>query len=344
VLAACTVGPVPPVPSTDVVNVPAAVDATCATYVTAHLQAAIDRAEQDKTLRLTPGACYRAEQPLTIEHADGFTLEGTGAVIRRTESGPDDGSARTRMHFVVKNSRNVVIRDLTLIGPHPTSGRRYVAAYEAQHGFWLDGDVAGFWLVDSTIRSIWGDFVYLSGRPPAIPTGVSVLGNRLELNGRQGVAAVSGRNLVVARNEFVRVARSVLDLEPLSEAGLIDNVVLADNRIVDSVRFVSAFGAAAPVTNVRVLRNQLQGTPMIIGVISPGWSNSAAPSWRKHVVIDGNTSDTLPEGGHIVWIMGVEDLQLTNNRWRILDRPGAANPELTNNAPQVVQGNTVIVG
>ena len=145
-LAACG-GLVPPAPSNTVVTIPASVDATCASDITAQLQAAIDEAAQHKTLRLTPGACYRAEQPLTIEHADGFTLEGSGATIRRTESGPDDGSARTRMHFVVRSSRNVVIEGLTLIGPHPTEGRRYMAPYEAQHAFWLDGDVQGFWLV-----------------------------------------------------------------------------------------------------------------------------------------------------------------------------------------------------
>ena len=59
-------------------------------------------------------------------------------------------------------------------------------------------------------------------------------------------------------------------------------------------------------------------------------------------MIDRNTSTTLPEGGHIVWLHGVEDLRLTNNTWRIME--GSTNPELVNNDPQVVDGNTVIVG
>jgi hypothetical protein len=333
-----------PPASTDVVSVPDAVDGSCRTDVTTALQSLIDRAEQHGTLRLTPGACYRAEQPLTIDHAVGFTLDGAGATIRRTQAGPDDGSARTRMVFHVTDSTDVVVRSLTILGPHPESGRGYDANYEAQHGFWLDGVVRGFRMQGSTIYGVWGDGVYVAGAETTMPDGVSVIGNRLELIGRQGVAVVAGRNVVVANNTFARVARSVLDLEPLSTRALVDGVQLTDNRIEKSNRFVAALSSVpTPVDNVQVLRNVLVDTPMILNVVSPGFSGTG-PSWRQHWTIDGNQSMTLPQGGHIVWLVGVLDLRLTNNRWRVLDRPGPSPELVALDAPWVVAGNVVTKG
>ena len=133
---------------------------------------------------------------------------------------------------------------------------------------------------------------------------------------------MAGRNVVVANNTFTRVARSALDLEPLSTHAFVDGVQLTDNRIENSARFVSALsGVQTPVDDVQVLRNVLVDTPMILNVVSPGFSGTG-PSWRRHWTIDGNQSMTLPQGGHIVWLAGVLDLRLTNNRWRVLDRPG----------------------
>jgi hypothetical protein len=347
VLVAC-LGPRPPDPSPTVVTVPAGVDATCATDVTADLQAVLDQAHS-KTLRFTPGACYRAEQPLNILNADGMTIEGNGAVVRRTVSGPADGSARGWRTFFVQGGRNIVVRNVTVEGPHPDV-RGSNVDYEAQHAYWLDGPVQGFWLLNSRVHGVWGDNVYMAGRPPAIPTNITIAGNQFDLNGRQGVACASCQHVLISENEFRRVGRSTVDLEPGTANGFIDDVSVVDNTVYDSIRFFAAQGADSPMSNIWVLRNTLIRTPMYLSMIAPNYL-SVPPYHRHNVIFDRNTSTTLPTGGHVVWARGVENLRITNNTWRMRvgtcgdaadSWPGA--DELVNNDPQVVENNTIICG
>jgi hypothetical protein len=171
---------------------------------------------------------------------------------------------RNRSHIRVDGgSMNITIENVTITGPHPYGGlssAAYVAAFEAQHAFDIDG-------ADTvTIRNcqafdVYGDFTYIRA------SNVVVEDCTFARNGRQGIAVARGTNIRVSRCDISDIRRSVFDLEPNSPADMIDGVVVEDCSTGDArLVWFTAGGPGSNVRNVTIQRNTMRertGTPCL---------------------------------------------------------------------------------
>jgi len=241
------------------------------------------------TVMFPAHAIYRSEGTVLLFDKVGLLVDGNGAVLKATTDGgkapPTPGRAfkwpRSRASILVENSTNIHLEDLLISGPNDPGGYgSYNPALEAQAGVDIEGstDVV---VANSTIRHVFGDYVYISGTSQH----VQVLGNTLTANGRQGVSVTNARYVLIENNTMYGVGRSAIDLEPDTRAGVADDVDVYDNTIVGVVLdFVAAEGAGTHVDYVNVVGNKLIDTALTIKVRAA--DGSARHDWA---VIDNST-------------------------------------------------------
>ena len=171
-----------------------------------------------------------------------------------------------------------------------------------------------------------GDFVYFgfSGTAPEnnrTPTrNASVFGNFFDYSGRQGIGMVTGTNIVVEHNVIRDAGRAALDVEPLSDALEVHNVMLRNNVIIDAKRFVSSLGSPSVVVDgLAAINNTLVGTPMSISIVG---SSGTGPASKRNVVIIGNTSDNDCGCPRLMWLRGVDTAWVLLNRAKVGTRKG----------------------
>ena len=88
-----------------------------------------------------------------------------------------------------------------------------------------------------------------------------------ELTGRLGVATIGGRNILVERNTFDKIATALFGMEPNDSTGGADNVVYRDNiigtyglnNLFESYFYYASGAEGAPVTNVKISGNTVEG-------------------------------------------------------------------------------------
>ncbi len=332
-LAAITLAPAA---HADSVSPPASIDATGATDVTAALDDWIAGTPDRSTITLAADARYRVDGVIQIRNRRGLVIEGNGATI----VAPDDGSSseptqrslagkwpRNRRHVAISGSTDITVRDLAIDGPD-TDGA-YDPALEGQAGFVIGGstDVT---LERVDVREVWGDGVYIGGGSEA----VRIVDSTFDLIGRQGVAIVNGVDVVVERNRFDRVARSVFDVEPVRR-WKVERVTLRDNAVGDYGNFLLASGGGGEnVTDLRLEGNEIdggRGLTVFAGV---------ARSPRRGLAIVGNSSDVVgnpAEGTSAIRIVNYADVEIRDNRGRV--EPDAIAITLNAVCEVVIDGN-----
>lgn len=299
-------------PSANLIQVPDSVDPSGETDVTSQLQALFDRVHEGQTIRFGSGARYRIERPLSLDYGRWVTIDGNGATLVTTSRGN-----RTRSHLRVRGGNDIVVRDLTIVGPHPTSGadgEGYVAELEAQMGIDLLG-VTRAEISNVEVRDVYGDFLYIGrGIRGQWSESIWIHDNRFDGNGRQGVAVTAGRDIVIERNVFRNVARAAIDLEPNTPEWGVENVHILDNTIGTGRLLFLASHGNGPVNNVVVANNRIADNRKFnISVEAPTgtrrsgfWilNNQSTPStpemnlnFRRvdNVVISGNTIDVTED-------------------------------------------------
>ena len=140
------------------------------------------------------------------------------------------------------------------------------------------------------ISDTYGDAVYIVGGS----TDVTIRGSTFERIGRQGVAVVNGRQVVVEDNEIRGVSRSVFDLEPGGRS-VAQDIRLRDNRVGDYGNFLLAAGGGGPgVNDVWLEGNRVDG--------GNGVSVYAGVEGRRRAgyrILDNTgTGDGAAAGGH----------------------------------------------
>jgi polygalacturonase len=126
---------------------------------------------------------------------------------------------------------------------------------------------------------------------------VVIRNSRFTRNGRQGIALVAARNVVIEGNSISEVRRSTFDFEPLAAGAGVEDVVIRNNRI-GAVRllFVAAEGSG-PVNDVTIERNRLTG--QVLGVQMRDLSGGLRRNWRVldnvSEVVSGNRSGAAME-------------------------------------------------
>ncbi len=177
---------------------------------------------------------YVLAETVTIEKCKGLTLRGPV-----TLDGSTPGRARESRHFSIRNSTDIVIEDVTVLGgrcmrPCENSSGG-LAQNERQHGFEVAASER-VELVRITAINVWGDGIYVTAKTfenqtDSTPREIRVTEAYLENTGRQGIA-VAGVDGMVVEGSTIRLAnRSVLDFE--AESGGAANFEFRNGHIVE---------------------------------------------------------------------------------------------------------------
>jgi hypothetical protein len=278
-------GPVAAAPAATALRPGEVPDASGTVDATADLQALIDRTPDGGVVRLQAGGNYRVEGTLVLEERHQLRIDGNGARIFATTRGD-----LHRGEIRIVGGSDLVVRDLEIRGAHPRAGlddRAYVPALEGQYGIALEGatDVE----IDRVrIHDVYGDFVYVSRHEGdrRWSERVWIHDSAFARNGRQGIAVVAGRDVVIERNTFTDTRRATIDLEPNSPSWGAENIHILDNEVGPGRLLFVAAGGRGPVDRVVVARNTLRGHLLNFWVIPPDGDRP-----QRFWVVD-NTSDT----------------------------------------------------
>lgn len=295
------------------VEVPSTVAADCSVDVTPALNEIVAKARRGATIELAPGGCYRLDGSLLIRGKKDLTIAGNGASLEARTPGDKD-----RRHVWVWGGKNLVVRDLTVRGANPTPGpeQGYNGARPFQHGFALQG-VRGARLERVTVTAVYGDFVYVG---PHLENGrwsrdVVVRNSTLVEGGRQGIAVVAGKRVVIDRNEIGGAGQSLFDLEPNQVTQGAVDVRITRNRTGSARHFWLANKAVG--TNIRDIvvkgNRMLTPTPGLVFVSGP------ADGFRGPMVFADNelqtTGTVSDDGSRGAFYLGrVQDVVVRGNR------------------------------
>lgn len=133
---------------------------------------------------------------------------------------------RTRCHVLLKNSKNITIEGLKVIGPNSNGGTgsaAYVGALEAQHAIWV-ADCENITIDGLDASYIYGDGIYLRRVNNCV-----IKNSLIHHNGRQGIAIIDSSNVIVYNNHLHDIRRSHIDLENNSDKEMQRNIVIDDN-------------------------------------------------------------------------------------------------------------------
>lgn len=279
--------------------VPASIDATGATDVSAALKTFVNSVPDGSTIAFKAAAVYRLDKALQFSRHHHLTLDGNGATLKAGGGTSEVNSLIWVGNYGGANS-DITIRDFKLVGNSSAAGV-YQGGREGAHGILVDGsnqvEVSGV-----TVSGVWGDCFYVGGWADTI----SFHDSSCKSNGRNGVTITSGRNVTIQRVAFDKSGYVTLDIEPnLSSEGA-SNVKFVDNTAGtwgDS--FFSALGASGSVIDgVTVSRNTVTGKSMLVNV--------TLTTRRKNIVVTDNTS-RVAAAGPVLRFAHVDGLTVTGN-------------------------------
>ena len=193
-------------------SVPASIDATGATDVSAALNTWIASVPDGSTVLFKAGGTYRLSQGIQIAGRHNLTFEGNGATLRTTGSGSDQLASL----FVIGHryggawaggNSNIVVRDFVLVGNDPTPGT--FGGGEAQAGMEIEG-VSGLEVANVTVQAVYGDGFKVGDAS----TNVVIHDVHVQTAGRNGVSVIYGSRVTVRDSAFDRVGYVTFDVEP----------------------------------------------------------------------------------------------------------------------------------
>jgi Right handed beta helix region len=307
-----------------------AIDATGATDVTPDLQALFDRTPDGGVVQLERDGDYRVEGTIVLRDRRDLVIDGNGARIFATTTG-EPGRSQIR----ILGGSGLKIRSLEIQGANPHAGldeRAYVAKLEWQHGISLEGptDVE----IDRVnIHDTYGDHIFIGWRidDHRLTKRVWIHDSTFARSGRQGIAVIDGRDIVIERNRFTDMRRATVDLEPVGEL-VVENVHIIDNEVGPGrLLFVPAAGGG-PINRIIIARNRLHGRPLTIDVKTPEGQRR-----RQFWVVD-NTTDAIHHEGPLTFIRA-DGVVVRGNRQPVAE--GAALVRTTDSCNVRVQDNDI---
>nr|MDQ3611448.1 hypothetical protein [Actinomycetota bacterium] len=289
--SAPTEAPSEPAPETTpgdegpVVAITAPTDGTDATEAILEQVAAVP---DGSTVLFEAGARYRIDDTLHFEDRSDLTFDGNGAVFYTNVA----GDAR-RQHWRFDGGSNITVRNLTLRGAHREAGvdGSWSSDYEHQAGFHVR-DVDGFTLYDVRVRRVYGDGLFLGAAQPS-PSyatwtrNVHVYDYSFNHIGRQGIAVIAARDVLIENGYIGDTHLNVLDLEPNKSGDGYHHVTFRNNTIGPAgTKFATIGGheGTSRMHDVYIHDNTLVGTPMRTAI----WWNRTAPKYN--VYIEDNVS------------------------------------------------------
>lgn len=353
-------------------TIPGSIDGTGTTDVSAALAswiASLPDGQPTNPTVVTFGAAatYKVESTLTLLQRSWMTFDWNGSTFICDTTG-----SIARSHIKISRSSNIRVTDLIMRGPNANAGvgdSAYVASLEFQHAFEVvsSTDVE---IDNCTISKIYGDWIYL-GMTGSYGwcDGVLVHDCTFTSNGRQGFGFVACRNVEVYDNTTVQCRRSLIDLEPNSQAGGCDTIWFHDNTFGSHrLSFIASKGYPASVDNVTIEDNTINGATSIICLPpSPGtrhnWiirNNVAAagitPSssaqwyfnWVDGLTVTGNTQAITNASKYLCRLSDCTDITISGNTcapgsqyYEANSTPAGSDPTPDPTAPPTVTPSVV---
>jgi hypothetical protein len=307
------------------VPVPPAIDGTGRTDVTQLLSGFLQRLPPGAVVSFPNDARYRIEGTVVVNNAHDVTIDGHGATFFATTDGsgvlPGRGAGprahwpRLRAQWRIRGGSGVTLRDMKVQGANPKGGATadaFVPALEGQAGIAIQR-AAGVTIDRVHINDTYGDGVWITGGS----SDVTVRGSTIERIGRQGVAVVNGRRIVVEGNRLGGISRSVFDLEPAGRATA-DDVRLRDNDVGDYGNFLLAAGGGGPAVNDVLLEgNRVDGGHGIS--VFAGIATQRRSGYR--IVDNTGTGSVRPVPGTdrpgLIQLANLDRVEIRGNRQRV---------------------------
>lgn len=310
VVGVCTA--VPSGATTNVAAIPTSIAADCSRDVTAELTGWFASVPDNSTLTFAPNGCYRVDGTLAIVNRAGLTFEGNNSTFRAVTDGTElvnPTRIRTRSMWNFAASRNLTVRNVTVIGANPHAGRgdlAYRAKFEAQHAYLIQA-TDGMLMDHVQAYDVYGDFVWVG---PGT-ANLTVQHSSFARNGRQGWT-INGRNITFQQNTITETRRATIDMEPSSPTWASQNIMIRDNDIGPGrLFFFASVGAAAPMDNINIIGNRLHHKTMVIFVAPPKGT-------RSNYRVIGNVSDGSVSGsGSAMVFKNIVGLEVRGNTQRV---------------------------
>lgn len=202
------------------------------------------------------------ESTLIIRGIENDTIHFTGELISITDGGqtlPSNGQPsrkwpRRRAHVRIYECKNLVITGLVVIGPNIHGGlsdEAYNTELEAQHAIEIE-DSENITIKDADLSYIYGDGIYLRRVTGAVIENVFI-----HNNGRQGIAIIDSKNVVIKNNHFDQIRRTHIDFENNNESEVIGNISIVNNKFGASrLNWISGKGKGW-IQNIMIHNNYL---------------------------------------------------------------------------------------
>ena len=247
--------------------VPATIIADCSVDITEELTTWLQQVPNNAIIQFPTNGCYRADTTVEVAGKADWIIRGNNALLKRVEPTPPSLQyPRSNSHLRLIDFHTGIIDGLRVEGLNTVSDMEhlrpdygaYVEELEFEHGIAMYGahDVL---VEDVRVDAVFGDGIYMAGGDEYSPTwsdGVSIRNATVDKNGRQGIAVVRSRNVIIADSHILHSRRSGIDLEPDSSDESIDNVKIVGNELTTWLMPVAAHGAGA-VNNVLVESNSI---------------------------------------------------------------------------------------
>jgi hypothetical protein len=327
-----------------VIDVPDKVASDCSVDVTEALATVIREAPPDAEVRLAPDGCYRIDGTLLVYRKQRLTIDGRGATLQAVAQGE-----RTRRHLMVRAGKDLVIRNLAVKGAHPNAvpGRdSFVGRFAFQHGIALHG-VDGILIENVQVGGVYGDLVYIGidGKGPAArwSRDVTIKNSVLDGSGRQGVAIVAGKRIVMDSNYIGGAGQSLIDLEANTAQGGAVDVRITNNTTGPARHFwLANKGAGLKIRDIVVRKNTMvEPTAGLVFVYGP------TTGYRGPYRFEGNTfaitGRVWDEGSKGAFFLSrARDVEIRNNTLTL--PPGRNMPAVENrdSLDVVLSGNTFL--
>jgi hypothetical protein len=274
-------------------DVPEHIAADYSVDVTTELQSWIDSVPDGSTIRFPQNGQYWTENPLYIYQRNNLTIEGNNSELRAYTDGSGETPPysyynhlwpRKRTHFTFRDCSYITIRNMIIHGGHPNAGTgdaAYVAALEAQHGVEFISVLHGT-VENCQIYDVYGDYLYVAGSSEHIV----LKNNYCRRNGRQGIAVVNGRNIIMDSNDMAQNRRATIDLEANTTTNYMENIRISNNTTGSGrLLWLANGGPGWLVSNIHITGNTMLATT---GVPAIYVNNNSTDGRRGPYIIENN--------------------------------------------------------
>ena len=319
-------GPTPGHPAASgAISVPATIDATGATDVSAALNAFVRGLPDGSTIVFKAGGTYKLGEALHLTDRHNLVFNGNGSTLRMAGCDVEDSA------FLLDGipSTGITISKFTMIGDNSGGGTTsaYIPLCESSMGVAIYG-ARDIDIANVTISSVHGECVYIdAGGNPRGTTpwsdGITFRDSTCQLNGRMGVAIIAASHVTVTRVIFEKLAISVFDIEPTRSDGGATYVSLTDNVIngygasptyTPWVLEGSAYGMTTTIVHdVTLARNRINGMTRSANTGTTGGLRVKAQTqgWKNFSIL--NNVSTVTGSGPTMYFEHVDGLTVSGN-------------------------------